>query len=128
MTAAVGFRYVYDRAKDQYIHTSGIVLLTPGGKTARYFFGIRYPADDLRLSLVEASGGKVGSTVDEVLLYCFHYDPSLGKYTASVLNFVRAGGVLTVLGLVGMVWFLVKRQPREGGTEREESGERRGET
>jgi protein SCO1/2 len=114
LTAAVGFRYVYDRAKDQYIHTSGIVLLTPAGKTARYFFGIRYPASDLRLSLVEASGGIVGSATDEVLLYCFHYDPSLGKYTASVLNFVRAGGGLTMLGLVGLVWFLLKRRPQRG--------------
>jgi len=112
LTSAAGFRYVYDPEKDQYIHTSGIVVLTPAGKIARYFFGIRFDPSDLRLSLVEASGSHIGSPVDAVLLYCFHYDPTLGKYTASVLNFVRAGGVLTVVGLIGMVWFLVRRQPK----------------
>ena len=112
LTAAVGFRYVYDKAKDQYIHASGVIVVTPAGKISRYFFGIQYLARDLRLGLVEASGGNVGSPAEDILLYCFHYDPSLGKYTANVLNIVRAGGVLTVIAIVGMVWFLMKWKPR----------------
>lgn len=111
LTEAVGFRYVYDAKKGQFIHASGVVVLTPAGKISRYFFGIQYLPRDLRLGLVEASGGKVGSPADEVLLYCFHYDPSLGRYTASILNFVRAGGVLTIVAVVGMVWFLMRRKP-----------------
>ena len=86
MTRAVGFRYVYDAKQDQYIHTSGIVILTPQGRISRYFYGIQFPARDLRLGLVEASADKIGSPTDEVLLYCFHYDPATGKYTASILN------------------------------------------
>ena len=89
------------------------MILTPQGRISRYFYGIEFPARDLRLGLVEASANKIGSPTDEVLLYCFHYDPATGKYTASILNFVRAGGVLTVLALAGMVWFLCRRRPRK---------------
>src|SRR5262249_5353897 len=74
LTQAVGFRYVYDQKQDQFAHASGIMLLTPQGKIARYFYGIRYPSRDLRLALVEASQGKIGSPVDQVLLFCYHYD------------------------------------------------------
>ena len=109
LTAAVGFRYVYDAKQDQYIHTSGIMILTPRGKISRYFYGIQFPQRDLRLGLVEASADKIGSPTDQVLLYCFHYDPAAGKYTANILSFVRAGGVLTVVAVVGMVWFLLRR-------------------
>jgi protein SCO1/2 len=120
LTAAVGFRYVYDAKQDQYIHTSGIMLLTPQGRISRYFYGIQFPGRDLRLGLVEASADKIGSPTDQVLLYCFHYDPASGKYTASILNYVRAGGVLTVIALAGMVWFLWRTGPprqrgRSGG-------------
>jgi protein SCO1/2 len=106
LTKAVGFRYVYDAKQDQFIHTSGIMILTPHGKISRYFYGIQFPGRDLRLGLVEASANKIGSPADQVLLYCFHYDPAAGKYTASILNFVRTGGVLTMIALAGMVWFL----------------------
>ena len=92
LTRAVGFRYVYDAKNDQYIHTSGIMILTPEGKISRYFYGIRFPGRDLRLGLVEASANKIGSPTDQILLYCFHYDPAAGKYTASILNYVRIGG------------------------------------
>jgi protein SCO1 len=112
LTQAVGFRYVYDAKHDQYIHTSGIVVLTPGGIISRYFYGIRYAPLDLRLGLAEASNEKVASPADVVLLYCFHYDPETGKYTASILNFVRLGGALTVVGVIGMVWFLLRRERR----------------
>ena len=107
LTEAVGFRYVYDAKQDQFLHTSGIMILTPRGKISRYFYDIQFPPRDLRLGLVEASAEKIGSPTDQVLLYCFHYDPASGKYTANILNFVRAGGVLTVVAVVGMVWFLV---------------------
>ncbi len=109
LTDAVGFRYVYDAKQDQYIHTSGIMVLTPGGKISRYFYGIKYAPRDLRLGLVEASAEKIGSPVDVVLLYCAHYDPQTGKYTASILNFVRAGGVVTIVAIAGMVWILLRR-------------------
>jgi protein SCO1/2 len=113
LTKAVGFRYVYDAEHDQYIHTSGIMILTPQGRISRYFYGIRFPARDLRLGLVEASADKIGSPTDQVLLYCFHYDPATGKYSASILNFVRLGGAFTIVGLVGMVWFLLRWEGRK---------------
>ena len=113
LTRAVGFRYVYDALQDQYIHTSGIMILTPSGRISRYFYDIHYPGRDLRLGLVEASAGRIGSPVDQVLLYCFHYDPAIGKYSASVLNFVRLGGALTIVGLIAMVWYLLQREPRK---------------
>jgi protein SCO1/2 len=111
LAAAVGFRYVYDKAKDQYIHASGVIVVTPAGKISRYFFGIQYLARDLRMGLVDASGGNVGSPAEELLLYCFHYDPALGRYTADVINIVRAGGVLTVVAIAGMIWFLLRWRP-----------------
>jgi protein SCO1/2 len=113
LTKAVGFRYVYDPKQDQYIHTSGIMVLTPAGKISRYFYGIRYAPVDLRLGLVEASAEKIGSPVDAILLYCAHYDPETGKYSASILNFVRLGGVMTVVAITGMVWFLLRREARK---------------
>ena len=122
LTQAVGFRYVYDAVQEQYIHTSGIMILTPSGRISRYFYGIQYPGRDLRLGLVEASAGKIGSPVDEVLLYCFHYDPASGKYSASVLNFVRAGGVLTIVLLVAMVWYLLKKEPPRRSPARADNG------
>ena len=113
LTDAVGFRYIYDAKQDQYIHTSGIMVLTPHGKISRYFYGIKFPARDLKFGLIEASAEKIGSPTDEVLLYCFHYDPQTGKYSANILAIVRVGGVLTIIGLVGMVWFLVRRERRK---------------
>src|SRR5262249_3620177 len=80
LTDAVGFRYSYDAANDRYAHASGIVVLTPSGRVARYFYDVKFSPRDLRLGLVEASAGRVGSPVDKVLLYCFHYDPRDGKY------------------------------------------------
>lgn len=120
LTQAVGFRYTYDAAHDQYIHPSGIVLLTPAGKISRYFFGIEYSPRDLRLGLVEASQSKIGSPADQVLLYCFHYDPNTGKYTASVLNFVRVGGILVIVGLATFFWLLFRGDRRRAKPARAE--------
>ncbi len=106
LTNAVGFRYRFDPVQNQYIHASGIMILTPGGKISRYFYGVQYPGRDLRLGLVEASNNKIGSPVDQILLYCFHYDASVGRYTASIMNIVRLLGVFTMVAVCGFVFFL----------------------
>jgi len=108
LTDAVGFRYRFDPAQKQFVHASGIMIATPQGKLSRYFYDVRYSGRDLRLGLIEASHNKIGSPVDQILLYCFHYDPTLGKYSASVMTFVRVGGVLTMLSIAGFVWALVR--------------------
>jgi protein SCO1/2 len=112
LTRAVGFRYAYDTTSDQFAHAAGIVILTPTGKISRYFYDIHYSGRDLRLGLVEASRNKIGSPIDQILLFCFHYDPTAGKYGATIMNFVRAGGVLTVVGL-GVMFGLLLRGERE---------------
>lgn len=94
---AVGFRYAYDPDSKQYAHASAIMLLTGEGKISRYFWGVTYPERDLRLGLVEASEGKIGSPVDQVLLFCYHYDPHTGKYGLLVSRMIQLGGLLTVL-------------------------------
>ena len=112
---AVGFQYVYDPEKQQFAHAAGIMLLTPEGKISRYFFGIEYPPRDLRLGLVEASGNKIGGLVDQVLLYCFHYDPAIGRYSAITLNLVRVAALATVFGLVLMIVLLRRREAAQPG-------------
>jgi protein SCO1/2 len=104
----VGFRYQYDAKHDQFSHASGIILLTPCGKVSRYFFDVRFVPRDLRLGLVEASQNRIGSPIDQVLLYCFHYDPAEGKYGPTILNFVRAGGVLTMFAIGGFMYYLCR--------------------
>jgi protein SCO1/2 len=101
----IGFHYNYLPEKDQYAHAAGIVVLTPEGKVARYFYGVEYPPRDVRLGLVDASGEKIGSLVDKVILYCCTYDPTTGRYSAAILNIVRLGGVLTLVAL-GLFFFL----------------------
>jgi protein SCO1 len=112
LTRAVGFRYAYDPASDQYAHAAGIVVLTPSGKISRYFYDVHYSGRDLRLGLVEASQNKIGSPIDQILLFCFHYDPTAGKYGAAVMNFVRAGGVLTLVGIALGFGFLMRSERR----------------
>jgi len=106
LASSVGFRYAYDPKTKQYAHASAIMLLTPSGKLSRYFYGIEYSPRDLRLGLVEASENKIGSPVDEVLLYCYHYDPNTGKYSAIVMNMVRVAGVLTLLIMLPLLIWL----------------------
>lgn len=114
LTDAVGFRYLYDPKTDQYAHPSGIVVATPEGKLFRYFYGIEYAPRDLRLALVEASARKLGSVVDQVLLYCYHYDPQTGKYGVLIANVILAAGLGTVfaLGTFLMVMFHRERRVR----------------
>ncbi len=111
LTGAVGFRYIYDSQSGQYAHASGIMLLTPPGKIARYFYGIEYAPRDLRLGLVEASANTIGSPVDQVLLLCYHYDPQTGKYGFIVMGALRLAGVATVLS-VGIFMVIMFRRDR----------------
>lgn len=105
LTAAVGFRYTWDEEIGQYAHGAGIVALTPEGDIARYFFGMEVPAKDLKLGLVEAGQGRIGSAVDQVVLYCFHYDPDTGEYKLSgwVFLALRIAAAITLLVLAGFV-------------------------
>jgi protein SCO1/2 len=108
LTDAVGFRYHYDEATNQFAHASAIYVTTPQGKLARYFYGIEYAPRDLRLGLIEAADNKIGSPVDQLLLYCFHYDPATGKYGAVVMNMMRAGGIITLVAMLAV--FLIFRR------------------
>jgi protein SCO1 len=112
LTRAVGFRYSYDASHDQFAHASGIMVVTPEGKLSRYFYDIRYSPRDLRLGLVEASANRIGSPIDQVLLFCFHYDPAEGKYGAAIMNFVRLGGLVTVAGLAAFICWLWRGERR----------------
>jgi len=117
LTKAVGFQYQYDAAKNQYAHATAIMVLTPQGRISRYFYGVEFPPKDLRMGLVEASQEKIGNAVDQVLLYCYHYDPATGKYGAVVSNMLKLGGGLTILLLGGMILVflrLEKAAPRRG--------------
>lgn len=109
LAEAVGFRYQYDPVTKEYAHAGGIMVLTPQGKLARYFYGVDYPSRDLRLSLVEASENKIGSPVDQLLLYCYHYDPRTGKYGLVIMNVLRLAGIATVLVLVAFVIVMLRR-------------------
>ncbi len=111
LTEAAGFRYRYFEETDEYSHAGGVVLVTAEGKISRYAFGIEYAPRDLRLALVEASENRIGTAVDQLLLFCFHYDPATGKYSAAVMNLVRAGGILTLLAL-GLSFVLMTRRRR----------------
>jgi protein SCO1/2 len=112
---SVGFRYSYDALSNQYAHASAIMILTPEGRVARYFYGIDYPARDVRLGLEEASGGRISSAVDQVLLYCYHYDPSQGKYGLAIMNAMRLGGLVTVACLVSFMLIMFRRDFRARG-------------
>jgi protein SCO1/2 len=113
LTQAVGFRYTYDPETKQYIHASGIVVLTPQGKIARYFYGVEYAPRDLRLGLVEASANKIGSPIDQVLLFCYHYDPLTGKYGLLIMNVIRIAGFATVLSLGTFIVVMLRRDWRK---------------
>jgi protein SCO1/2 len=103
LTDEIGFRYKYDTGTKQWAHASAIVLLTPSGRISQYFYGIEYDPADLKLSLVEASNRKIGSLVDHVLLYCFQYNPTTGKYSLAVMRVLRTSAILTLLVIVSFV-------------------------
>jgi len=127
-TKAANFRYSFDAKNNLFAHASGVLLLTPSGRISRYFYGVEYPGRDMRLGLVDASAGKIGTPIDRVLLFCYQYDPTTATYSAAVLRLVRLGGILTVLGILAAILFfrwrdrrsakLNQRQPLGGWTER----------
>lgn len=110
---AVGFKFVYDVPTQQFAHASGIMVATPQGKLARYLYGIEYGARDLTFSLMEAAKEKIGSPVDKLLLLCYHYDPTTGKYGMVVANLLRAGGALTMLIVGGYIWYNMRRERKK---------------
>jgi len=99
----VGFRYKYDPKTDNYAHPGGIIVLTPQGKVGRYFYGVVYPAAQVRLGLTDSGRGKIGSPVEKVLLYCYHYDPQTGKYGPAVFRILQVAGFSTVFLLGGFM-------------------------
>ena len=105
LAQSVGFRFVWDEQSQQFAHASALMVATPQGRLSHYFYGIEYSPKDLRLALVEASEGKIGSPVDSLILYCYHYDPAAGRF-APVMGVLRAAGVLTVFGLVALLFYL----------------------
>ena len=107
---AAGFRYAYDPDSKQFAHASAIMILTPDGKISKYLYGIQYSPRDLRLGLVEASAGKIGTPVDSILLFCYHYDPNTGKYGLLISRLIQAGGLLTVLAIGIMMVVLFRRE------------------
>jgi protein SCO1 len=110
---AVGFKYAYDAATDQFAHPAAITVLTPAGKVSRYLFGIEFAPRDVRLALVEATDGKIGTAVDRMLLYCYHYDPQSGKYGLAIINLVRLAGLGTVGGLGAFILLTLRRERRQ---------------
>jgi protein SCO1 len=109
----VGFRYVYDKETKQYAHAAGIMVLTPGGRVARYLYGVDYLIKDMRLALVEASNNTIGSPIDQVLLLCYHYDPTTGKYGLVVMNLLKISGALTILVLGGFITIMLRRERKK---------------
>ena len=115
LAEAVGFRYEYDPETDLYVHASGIMVLTPAGELARYFYGVEYAPKDLRLGLIEAAEERIGNAVDQVLLLCYQYDPTTGKYGLVILNSLRVAGAATVAVLAALVIGWIRRERRQAG-------------
>jgi protein SCO1/2 len=116
VTEAVGFRYSWDPHSGQFAHASAIYVLTPEGRLSKYFYGVDYSPKDMRLALVEASNNKIGNAVDQILLFCYHFDPHSAKYTPYALGMLRAAGGATVLMLGGFVFIMLRRESRQKGS------------
>lgn len=114
VTRAANFRFRYDAKSKLFAHASGVMILTADGRISRYFYGVEYPSRDVRLGLVDASAGKIGSPIDHVLLYCFHYDPSSARYSASILRIIRLAGILTIFTIAGGIWIFRRRELHAG--------------
>ena len=110
LAGAAGFRYSYDAEKNEFAHATGIVLATPQGRISRYYYGIDFSPRDLRLGLIEAAAGEIGSPLDQLLLFCYHYDPLTGKYNLIVTRVLRLAGVATVLALAGFIVLMLRRE------------------
>ena len=119
VTKAANFRFSFDAKSNLFAHASGVMLLTPDGRVSRYFYGVEYPGRDMRLGLVDASAGRIGTPIDHVLLYCYQYDPSAAKYSASILKIIRLGAVLTILCMVGGILIFQRRESLAVNRERQ---------
>jgi len=115
----IGFHYFYDAASKQYAHPSGIVILTPDGKIARYFFGVNFEPKQLRLALIEASQNKIGSPAERLMLLCFHYNPVTGKYSLAILRLLRVCGAATVLAIGAVITVSTRKNKRPRTDENE---------
>jgi protein SCO1 len=113
VTEAAGFRYVFDENTKQYAHASGIFVTTPDGTISRYLGGINYTPRDVRFAIVDASEGKVGTVADQVMMLCYMYDPTLGKYGFAIISIIRAAGLLTVGALATAVITMIRRDRRQ---------------
>jgi protein SCO1/2 len=109
VTKAANFTYNFDAKSNLFAHASGILLLTPDGHISRYFYGVEFPSYEVRLGLVDASAGKIGTPVDQVLLFCFQYDPSTARYSATILGIVRIGGILTLAIMIVAILIFRRR-------------------
>jgi protein SCO1/2 len=116
VTDAVGFRFMFDETTKQYAHAAGIFVLTPDGTLSRYLGGIHYSPRDVRLALVEASDGTIGTAIDQAMLLCYMYDPTVGKYGLAIMSTVRICGVLTVVALVSAIYTMLRRERRREAT------------
>jgi protein SCO1/2 len=115
-TKAAGFNYKFDQRTNQFAHSAGIMIVTPEGRLARYFYGVDYSPKDLKFGLIEASEHKIGTPADKLMLYCYHYDPATGKYGLVILNVIRLGGILTILGLgIMFVVFWQRNKHKKAG-------------
>src|SRR3954464_12179503 len=112
LTKAAGFRYAWDAETQQYAHPSGVIVLTPDGRLSKYLFGIEYGPRDLRFAIVEASNGAIGTPVDSLLLYCYHYDPMTGRYGLIVMRALRVAGAATVLAIGTFIVVMVRKEKR----------------
>ncbi len=112
LTKAANFRYSFDTRINIFAHASGIMLLTPDGRISRYFYGVEYPSRDVRLGLVDASAGKIGTPIDHLLLFCFEYNPESARYSATILKIVRLGGLLTIVTIVAAILIFRRRDLR----------------
>lgn len=109
LTQAVGFQYQYDAKSGQFAHTTAIIVVTPEGKIAQYYYGVEFPPTDLRLGLIQASQNKIGTLADAVVLYCYHYDPQAGKYSAIVSHILQLGGAITMVSIGILLLVLIRR-------------------
>ena len=115
VTDQVGFRYKWDAHTAQFAHASAIYVITPQGKLSKYFYGIEYSPKDMRLGLVEASHNKIGNVSDQILLFCYHFDPTSAKYTPVALGILRVAGAATLLTLGGFVVIMLRREHMQKG-------------
>jgi protein SCO1/2 len=113
VTQAVGYNYKYDEATNQFAHAGGIMMATPEGKLSRYFYGIDYAPKDLKFGLMDSAQNKIGNPVEQLYLYCFHYDPSDGKYGLAILKVMRLMAIATILGIGGMLFVFWRRNKRK---------------